>query len=187
VEVLRAACGSLERLTQLAAHDDRRGEAVGVHLSHRRREQHVDPGALRQLRVTRLVPRVNGEVLLAAELGRVDEQRHHNRRALLARAFEQGEVTLVQGAHRRHETDGRRGVAQRVAQPGDRAQRLHAKAPSASIDAAACPTARERRPRSETATAERVAGGLILSVQFRGSDTGRDYGDGLLGGPSRTR
>ena len=47
--------------------------------------------------------------------------------------------------------------------------------------------ARERRPRSETATAERVAGGLILSVQFRGSDTGRDYGDGLLGGPSRTR
>src|SRR5690606_25992385 len=52
-----------------------------------------------------LVPGIGGEILVWRELGRVHENRHHHPPGTGLRGAHQGEVALVQGAHRRHESD----------------------------------------------------------------------------------
>ena len=80
-------------------------EAGRVHLLERRREEDVDPGLLGEARVAVLVSRIAGEVLAGDELGGVDEQARDDEVVLLARGAEEGEVALVEGAHRRDEAD----------------------------------------------------------------------------------
>ena len=112
-EVLGAAARgvAVEHLGQAAADLDRGGEAVGVDLLDRRRVDEVGPGLGGQAQVALLVARVALEVLAGAELGRVDEEAHHDHVALGAGGAQQREVALVQVAHRRHQADraARRG------------------------------------------------------------------------------
>jgi hypothetical protein len=57
------------------------------------------------LRVASFVPRVALEVLAGRELGRVDEVADDDDVALLAGRADQGEMALVECAHRRHKAD----------------------------------------------------------------------------------
>jgi pantoate--beta-alanine ligase len=66
------------------------------------REEDVDAGFLRKLRVTVLVARVPLEVLAGCKLRGVDEQAHDDGVVLGPGGAEEREVTLVEGAHRRN-------------------------------------------------------------------------------------
>ncbi len=98
-----------------------------IHLVLRRREDDVDPGRARELEIPLLVAGIVGEVGIVAELRRVHEQAHHEDVVLGAGRAQEGEVPFVQGAHRRHESDGApRGRRERRAGLGDRADDVHA-------------------------------------------------------------
>jgi hypothetical protein len=104
------------------------GEAVGVDLLDRRREEQVGARLRGELGVAGLVAGVAGEVRGLVELGRVDEQRHHDDVAGGAGGADEAEVALVQRAHGRYEPDRAlraAGVAQRGAQVGDGADGPH--------------------------------------------------------------
>ena len=98
--------------------------SVRVHLRRSRGEGDLDTfGAqLREVVVEGL--RVFVEVLVGAELQRVDEDRHHHDRARhpLGRPH-QRQVTLVQGTHRRHQHHASPGLPQRARDIGDVARR----------------------------------------------------------------
>jgi hypothetical protein len=103
-------------------------EPEGVHLLDGRREQDVDAEVGGQVGVGPLVPRVALEVLAVTELGRVDEQRHHDEVAFLQRRPHQAEVALVEGTHRGDEADAAPLLArevQRRAHLTDGAERPH--------------------------------------------------------------
>ena len=71
------------------------------------------PASSRRRRSRVSVARVPVEVLAAAELGRVHEDGGGDARAARLRRLDQAEVPGVQGAHRRHEAERAREVAQR--------------------------------------------------------------------------
>jgi hypothetical protein len=120
-----AADGALHRLAD-AGDGDRRGEAGRVDDLGRRGEQDVGAGRGGQLGVAGLVARVGVEVGGLVELRGVDEERHDDGRAALARLLDQGEVALVQRAHRRDQADRPRRLAQRGADVVDGAHGDHA-------------------------------------------------------------
>ena len=103
---------------------DPRLEAGGVHLLERRREEEVDARSGREARVARLVPRVRPEIGLVVELGRVDEERRDDRVVLGTGGPEEREMTVVEGAHRRHEADAA-AAGERRTHLVDRADRPH--------------------------------------------------------------
>ena len=68
-------------------------------------EEHVDSCLLGERSIAGLVSRVAREVLAPRELGRVDEDAHDDRLAFVAGCADEGEVALVEGAHRRHQAE----------------------------------------------------------------------------------
>ena len=107
VEVRATPVGALERLGH-PGHRHGRGEAGRVDLLDRRREQVVDARprrrARRRARWSRgYASRSRGVV----ELRRVHEQRHDDHIAVSASAAHQRQVALVEGAHRRNQSDRR--------------------------------------------------------------------------------
>jgi hypothetical protein len=78
-----------------------------IDLLDRRRPQQVDPFRREQPRVLGQLARVGGEVLVGAELRRVDEDRDRHRARLLARFAHQRQVSFVQRAHRRDQRESR--------------------------------------------------------------------------------
>ena len=88
------------------------------------------PARSASARSSRLAAGIALQVGALVELGRVDEQRDDDDVALLAGAFDQRQMTLVQRAHRRHEADRAPGAAlgrERRAQLGDGAHDPHAR------------------------------------------------------------
>ena len=101
-----------------------------------------------------LVARVGVEVLGRAELGRVDEQRHHDDVAVLAGAAQQRQVALVEGAHRGDEPDAAARAAlgrERLAQLGDGADGLMRALACCAPRARACARRARRRGRAARA------------------------------------
>ena len=94
--------------------------AVGIHRRSAWRESYFNPFAAQQRQVGVDDPRVGVEILVGSELQRVDEDRHHNHRAghPFGRPHE-GEVSVVQSAHRRHQHHPSTGMAQRAADVAD--------------------------------------------------------------------
>ena len=93
---------------------------VRVHVGGGRRERHLDPFGAQHRQVVVEGTRIGVEVLAGTELQRIDEDRHHDHRTLypLGRP-DQGQMTVVQGAHRRHQHDPSPGVPQRAGHVGD--------------------------------------------------------------------
>ena len=117
---LQAAAGAADR--------HGRGEARRVDLLGARREHEGDPALPAPARRRAPRPAGSGEILAGGELGRVDEQRHHNGVAVAPGQVDEGEVPLVEGPHRRHERDPAPVGAQGgdgSAQVGDRADDVH--------------------------------------------------------------
>ena len=101
-----AALGvAVEDRGEVAGDLDRGGGAVGVDLGDVGGEDEVDARLAGQAQVALLVARVAVEVLVRAELGRVDEEAHHDDVALGAGGAQQRDVALVEEAHRRDEAD----------------------------------------------------------------------------------
>ena len=92
--------------------------AFWVHLLHARREHHVHPFGFQPRQVCPRSARIAAEVLVGAELGRVDEDGNHATCRTRAAAAHQRQVSFVQVAHRRHQADVRL-AAQPFAQSGD--------------------------------------------------------------------
>ena len=61
-------------------------------------------------RVGNLVPWIDGEILVGAELGGVDEQGGASPRGKFPRAVYQRQVPLVEGPHGRYQADGIAGL-----------------------------------------------------------------------------
>ena len=76
-----------------------------IHRLHRRHEERVHPARLGQRPVAIEVARVAAEVFVGPELQRIDEDAHHDHVGPAPGLIHQREVTLVQGAHGRHEAD----------------------------------------------------------------------------------
>ena len=76
-----------------------------IHLLDRGMEHHAASVLLEQRAVAVKVARIGLQVLIRAELGRVDEIRRDNTVAHRNCLVYQARVTLMQVAHRRHETD----------------------------------------------------------------------------------
>jgi hypothetical protein len=106
------------------------GRGAGrVEVGGGRREDQAGAGGFATATVVLERPRVFREILVGAELGRVDEDRDHDEGGFLLRPADEAEVSLVQATHRRHETDGLTrltGPGDRVAQFGDGVDDLHA-------------------------------------------------------------
>ena len=104
------ACRAFERLRH-GAYDYGRVEARGVDLGRVGRKDDVDALGLADPDVMCFVTRVPREVIRAAELARVDEDRDDGRGIGCASPADQGPVALVEPAHRRDEADrSRRSV-----------------------------------------------------------------------------
>ena len=126
-EMAGAAVGALEHVGQALDADGGR-EARRVDLLGRRGEEHVDAELGRLGRVARLVARIGGQVGRLLELGGVDEQRHDDLVAAIARDLKQCVVAAVEGAHGGHEADraaGGAGLARRGAHLGVGADEPH--------------------------------------------------------------
>ncbi len=80
---------------------DPAGRIAVVHLLVGRRKYHVDFFPLADAAIRFEVTRIAVEVLVRPELGRVDEDAHHHRGALVARRAHQRHVTVMQGSHGR--------------------------------------------------------------------------------------
>jgi hypothetical protein len=124
-EVPGAADGALHRLAD-AGDGDRRGEAGRVDDLGRRGEQDVGAGLGGQLGVAGLVARVGVEVGGLVELRGVDEQRHDDGRAALARCRTEARWPVVQARPWWDQADRPRRVAQRGADVLDGAHGDHA-------------------------------------------------------------
>ena len=85
---------------------DRRGKSGRVHFRNCRRPQQIDAGVLQQLAVLRQLARIGIQILVFAELQRIDENRHRDAIGNLARVAHQRQMPVVQRAHRRHQCEG---------------------------------------------------------------------------------
>ncbi len=87
---------------------DRNGRHVlqraRIDFGDRRREQHIQSGGFQLAGILGQRARIAGEVLVGAELGRVDENAGDGARGLLAGAFDQMDVATVQVPHGGHES-----------------------------------------------------------------------------------
>ena len=99
-------------------------EALRIELARLRREEEIDALALGKPRILFLGPWVSGEVLVQVELRRVDEQGQNDDLAVGPRCTKQGQMSVMQRAHRRDEPNPLGGI-DRFANLADRAQRLH--------------------------------------------------------------
>ena len=115
--------------------DDPGCEALRIELAGCRSKEQVDARCGSHALVVREIAGISVEVGGLAELRRVDEQARDDDVGVGARGCDQREVAVVQRSHRWHEGD-RAPVAQgreRVAQLGDRSQRLHVGSSSSRI------------------------------------------------------
>ena len=78
---------------------------IGIHLAHRRGEDHIDPGLFGQGQITGHIPGVGGEVLVGPELQRVHENGHRNELTFGPRPLHQAGVTGVEEAHGGNQAD----------------------------------------------------------------------------------
>lgn len=96
-----------------------------------RRPKQADPFRLEQGLVTGQLPGIGIEILVRAELARIDEDRDNDVGCALPRFAHQGQVAFVQGAHRWHQ--GQRPVdaqgVERVAQWIKPGNGLHGRIP----------------------------------------------------------
>jgi hypothetical protein len=90
-----------------ALNNDRRGVSVWIDLGDSRQEQRIDTCGSREVCVPWLLARIRGQIGRVVELARVDEDRRDHVIAGAARGSKQGQVPLMQRAHRRNETDPR--------------------------------------------------------------------------------
>ena len=104
--------GALQR-KRGAVEVDGGGEAGWVHLFNGGSEDAVDALPLQEFEVGGERARVAFEVLAGAELRGVHKDRGNDGRALGACGAHEGEVAVVERAHRRDEADGAGGVTQR--------------------------------------------------------------------------
>ena len=116
-----------------AVHRDGRGEPGRVDLVGAGGEEERDAALARQGEVALLVAGIARQVLAGRELGRVDEERHHDGVAVARGEVDEGEVTLVERPHRGDECDASPVGAQGgdgAAQIDDRAHDVHGEPPS---------------------------------------------------------
>ena len=86
--------------------DHHPGGVVGrVHGTDIRQVDEIDAELLEPRQISRLVPRVAFEILARSELGRIDENRHHQAPGDLPPVAHQRQMPLVQGTHGRHQGD----------------------------------------------------------------------------------
>ncbi len=98
---------SLEHVTKRTRVND--GGGTGrVHLVDAGYEDNIDTQRFQQRKIGLLVARVAAEILVRAELRRVDEDTGHDARACVARAAHQAGMAFVQRAHGRYEAHVRR-------------------------------------------------------------------------------
>ena len=102
-------------------HRDARRVAGRVHLLDARNEHEADACAFQHLKVACFVTGVLREVLVRAELRRVDEDRGVDALALGLRGVHQREVALVQVPHRGHQPNRAASVAPSVTECSERA------------------------------------------------------------------
>jgi hypothetical protein len=88
---------------------------TGIHLVLGRREDDAALRGAQLVEVALLVARIGGEILLRAELRRIDEDARHRNVAAIERALHQADMAFMQRAHRRHQPDG----AARLPEAGD--------------------------------------------------------------------
>ena len=81
------------------------GEAVRIDLINGRRPHQIRTGRCGQFEVTVLISRVRRKVLGGAELGWIDEQRHHHGVACVVPNPHERQVALVKRTHRGHQSD----------------------------------------------------------------------------------
>jgi len=82
------------------------GKAIGVHFGNARRPQQIDTGVAQGLAVLRQLARIGGQILVDAELQRIDENRHHHAVCARARLAHQRQMAFVQRTHRRDQREG---------------------------------------------------------------------------------
>jgi hypothetical protein len=78
---------------------------AGIHFGDRRGEHHGAAGAGQKLGVAGLLTRIGAQILVGRELGRVDEDAGHDPVRAASGLGDQGQVTIVQGAHGGNQTD----------------------------------------------------------------------------------
>ncbi len=87
-------------------HGNFRGKTLRIHFAHGRRPQQIDAGFAQQRAVLHQLARIGVEILVRAELQRIDEDRHRHAIGHATRLAHQHEVPVVQRAHRRHQRQG---------------------------------------------------------------------------------
>ena len=167
-------CSGAPSSTPVSAADDARScrSRAGRPRSAAGANSRSTPSASASCGVALLVARVGVQVLARAELGRVDEQRHHHHVALLAGAAEQGEVTVVEGAHGRHQPDRCARRAARARAPRAARRRCGSSSyPRSAASARVCSTSSSKRASSSgaaSATARRWAATVASSPRAIG-------------------
>ena len=104
LEVVRSH-SALPLLSNASGMHDNDRSVLGIHVFACGGEQEVYSPLGRQLRVIFESPWVAVEVFARPELQRIDEDAHHDDVGHALRFIDQGEMTLVKRAHRRHECD----------------------------------------------------------------------------------
>ncbi len=78
---------------------------LGINLLHRRHQHVIRPGRFEQRRIGLGGAGIVLQIVFVVELGRVDEDAHHDRGVFTPRTLHERAVTGMQGAHRRYESD----------------------------------------------------------------------------------
>jgi hypothetical protein len=88
-----------------------RGMARRIHLRDIRREQEIGTRRFQPRAIGRLVARIGGEILVGAELCRIDEERDDDAPAIGLGLSHERQMTVMQGAHGWHQADAVAGAA----------------------------------------------------------------------------
>lgn len=99
-----------------------------IHLRDFGREKNVDASFLQKRAVAGEVARIAGQILIGAELQRIDKDGNHRHVVFRLRRGNQREMTDMEETHRRYEADGFAGAAKdgdRIAQFGDSFYKAH--------------------------------------------------------------
>ena len=112
---------------------DRAGETVRIHRLDRRGPQQVCPLGFQHRRILCQLAGIGVEILVRAELGRVDEDRHRNTVGQPLCFSDKRQMPFVQRAHRGHQCQRPATLAQggsRISQHVERGDGLHENRPS---------------------------------------------------------
>src|SRR5690625_4671909 len=173
---MRRAELPFEHLAERSRIDHDRLRARRIHRLDVGREDDVDAGGAEQVDIAVEVAWIAFEVLIGAELCRVDEHRRGDEVTVLARGLHQPEMTVVDRAHRRYEGDApptRTRIGEALVEIDDRGRDTygHQRMPAAIRAMESQSASARTRLRSRPCSASRRPEATACSVVARAIDT----------------